>query len=174
MISMFFLYKINHQMWSSHASVVLQPVSYVHRTEPATVLPGCQGDSWAGLQVVESPRQWLRHLGKPSEVPTTTLLKPPLPLRHSVRPQPCLYPFPCSPHPVTYRGGRKDLASLGWGLFQMLRLLLGWGVGCGAECLILGLEICWVKRHSGLCVIFQQRPWEVQKQQRCDLCATPW
>lgn len=66
-ISMFFLYKINHQMWFSHPPVVLQPVSYVHRTKPATVLPGCQGDSWAGLQVVESPRQ--RHWKSPLRSP---------------------------------------------------------------------------------------------------------
>lgn len=58
-------------------------------------------------------------------------------------------------------------------LFQMLRLLVGSGVGHGAECLTL-LWRCagWNGLQENLCHL-PPKPWELQTQPRCHLRATP-
>lgn len=155
-------------MWFSHPpvqfssqSVMFTPLNLEQFSQAVKVT------ALVGQQVVESPRQrWetrgkaLRGLLSP---PLLHCTQPPAPMRHSARPPPYLSPFPCSPHPVTLRGGRKDLASLSWTLGLVPndpscywdRVLV-----MGLNALFL-LEICWMKRHSGLCVIIQQRPWKV-------------
>lgn len=130
-ISIFFLIKLT----TRHDSV-LQPVSYVHLTEPETVLPGCQGDSFSGCANSPVPQTVMGGTWKSPPrpplptTPTLHIATTPRETFHSSRPPPYPSPLPCSPHPVTYRGGRKDLASLSWTLGLVPNAEVATGIGC--------------------------------------------
>lgn len=121
-------------MIQSPACTVLQPFSYVHPTEPKTVLPGCQGDSFSGCASSRVPQTVMGHTWESpprSPLPTTpTLHIATTPMKHWARPALYLSRFPCSPHPVTYRGGRKDLANLSWMLGLVPNAEVATGIGC--------------------------------------------
>lgn len=122
-------------MIQSPACTVLQPVSSVYPPEPEIVLPDCQGDSFSGCASNRVPQTavgdtWESPLRSPlPTTPTLHIATIPPAMRHSARPPSYLSPFPCSPHPVTYRG-TKDLASLSW----MLGLVPNAEVATGIRC----------------------------------------
>ena len=134
-------------MWFSHLPV--QPSSQsvnTDPTEPGTVLPGCQGDSFTGC----ASRQWrqalakaLRGLLSPSLLRST---QPPPAMRHAARPPPRLSPSPCSPCPGTQRRekgfGKSELdagaCSKCWGCCWDRVLVM-------RPTAFFPLAICWVK-----------------------------